>query len=136
MTVPIAADPNRMRATAASLRSDAELVAGLAAQLQSQVDAMQFSGPAADEFRASTQEQSTQVQQIAGDLGELANQILVSAAQVEQEQQAALLAQSRMSPPAQQGSASPPDPVYTTPDGLVNGFGGVIANGESETPVI
>ncbi len=76
------------------------------------------------------------MQQIAGDLGELANQILVSAAQVEQEQQAALLAQSRMSPPAQQGSASPPDPVYTTPDGLVNGFGGVIANGESETPVI
>jgi hypothetical protein len=98
MTVPIAADPTRMRTTAASLRSDAELVAGLAAQLQSQVDALQFSGPAADELRASIQEQTTQAQQTAGDLGELANQILISAAQVEQEQAQALLASQETQP--------------------------------------
>jgi uncharacterized protein YukE len=98
VAVPIAADPTRMRATAASLRSDAQLVAGLAAQLQSQVDALQFSGPAADEFRASMQERNTQVQQIAGELGELANQILISAAEVEQEQAQALLATQETQP--------------------------------------
>jgi uncharacterized protein YukE len=98
ITVPVAADPNRMRATATSLRSDAQLVADLAARLQSQVDVLQFTGPAADALRASMQERTTQVQQIAGDLGELANQLVVSAAEVEQEQTQALLTSQENQP--------------------------------------
>jgi uncharacterized protein YukE len=91
MTVSIPADPTRMRTAAASLRSDAQLVASLAAQVQGQADALQFTGPAADDFRASMQEQTTQAQQIAGELGDLANKMLITAAQVEEEQQQALL---------------------------------------------
>jgi uncharacterized protein YukE len=72
-----------MRAEAAMLRTQAEALASLAQQVQARIDGLEFEGPAATRFRGSMADQSRRSAQLAGELQDLANYVLRTAARVE-----------------------------------------------------
>jgi hypothetical protein len=73
---PVVGDPAGMRALAAALRSDAAMVAVVAADASATVDGLEFFGPAADRIAASVRSSSRQG-------GELAEQLMATAALLE-----------------------------------------------------
>ena len=73
---PVVGDPAGMRSLAASLRSDATMVAVVAADASAAIDGLEFFGPAADRIDASVHSSSRQG-------GTLAEQLLSTAALLE-----------------------------------------------------
>jgi hypothetical protein len=73
---PVVGDPAGMRALAAALRSDAAMVAVVAADAAAAVDGLEFYGPAADRIDSGVRSSSRQV-------GGLADQLMSTAALLE-----------------------------------------------------
>jgi hypothetical protein len=73
---PVVGDPAGMRALAAALRSDAAMVAIVAADASATIDGLEFYGPAADRVEARVRSSSRQG-------GELAEQLMSTSALLE-----------------------------------------------------
>ena len=84
MNVP--GDPAGMRAAAAMLRMRAETLSELASRVDLQVQGLAFEGPAADQFRESMLQHRQTVDSLVSQLAAVADEILRSAAEVEQAQ--------------------------------------------------
>jgi uncharacterized protein YukE len=79
----IVGNPAGMRDLAGALRGEAFAIAGRASQLEAEVKAMVFEGPAGDEFRAHMSAATAQADAVAQDLVSTANLLETSATQVE-----------------------------------------------------
>ena len=82
MDAPVG-DPGAMRAYASLLRKEAEAIAARAAWIARRVERMNFVGPAAAAFRQSMLDARRSAERAAGDLKDVANQLLSGAARVE-----------------------------------------------------
>lgn len=89
MSSTIPGDPAGMRAKAAELRARAEGVSVWADRLAGQVGRMEYQGPAANRLRDRMSGWQQGVKSAAGELAELADVLLRSAAEVEARQRAA-----------------------------------------------
>jgi hypothetical protein len=85
---PVVGDPAGMRALAAALRSDAAMVAVVAADAAAAVDGLEFYGPAADRIDASVRSSSRQGGALAEELMSTAALLERAAADVEAQQRA------------------------------------------------
>jgi WXG100 family type VII secretion target len=81
--VSVPGDPAAMRAAASMLRLRAETLSEMAARLDSQVQVLEFQGPAADAFRAAMLERRQSADALVAQLSGVADEILRSAAEVE-----------------------------------------------------
>ena len=82
----IPGDPAGMRRLAATARGHAGALGGLAAGIESDVSAMTFEGPAAEEFRPRMRAVAKAYHDAQNDLHEAARQLESAAADVEQQQ--------------------------------------------------
>ena len=82
---PPAGDPASMRALASTLRAEAERLSSRAAWLARRAGRLKFEGPAADDLSQAMLTSRRAAERAAGDLKEIANRVLSSAARVESE---------------------------------------------------
>jgi hypothetical protein len=80
---PVVGDPAGMRALAAQLRGDAQMVAVVAAHAASLVDGLEFFGPAADRIDGSVRSSTRQAGSLADQLLSVASLLERSASDVE-----------------------------------------------------
>jgi hypothetical protein len=81
-------DANAMRTAAARLRAGADRLRVHAATIAGNVGAMAYAGPAANRFRAATDDRVTALQSAAAQLDDGASRLLGAAVEVELEQSA------------------------------------------------
>jgi uncharacterized protein YukE len=78
-----AGDPKAMRSLAARLRKDSDRVSSRAAWLARRTGRMRFEGPAAEGLRQEMLSARISAEKAAGELREIANRLLSSAARIE-----------------------------------------------------
>lgn len=84
MVTPVG-DPGAMRAKARALGAYADRIRHVSAQLGSRASSIEYRGPAADRFRTAIHDQRVAAERIAGELYELKQYLLRSAAELEYE---------------------------------------------------
>ena len=82
----VTGDPASMRAAASQLRLKAETLGGIAAQVDGNVAAMTYAGPAADRFRGSIATQSANLRAVCARMVTTADTLVRQAAYVEEQQ--------------------------------------------------
>lgn len=78
-------DPAGMRALASRLRKESEKLSSRAAWLDRRAGRLKFEGPAADQLSQALLTSRRRTERAAGDLREIANRLLSSAARIETE---------------------------------------------------
>ncbi len=81
-----AGNPAAMRAAASTLRMRAEALVELSARLRDQMEALEFDGPAASEFRVAMLAREQSASGVTSQLNAVADEIIRSAAGVEEQQ--------------------------------------------------
>ncbi|WP_107764288.1 hypothetical protein [Nocardioides terrigena] len=81
----VTGDPASMRAAAAQLRTNAETLSGIAAQVDGSVVGMAYAGPAADRFRGSIATQSGRLRAVCARMVNTADTLVRQAAVVEEQ---------------------------------------------------
>jgi WXG100 family type VII secretion target len=84
--VSVPGDPAAMRAAASMLRMRAETLSEVASRLDSQVQSLEFEGPAADLFRETMLLRRQTADSLVSQLASVADEIIRAATEVEQAQ--------------------------------------------------